>query len=186
MSFCFAKSFDALGEPDFKSPIVEAIEANLPASVLFKHFSLFRKAAFALPGLTALISPQLAGLTRLKKLLVTQVWEVTANPYSVLEAPHKTIYNELLSPAATEGKKVNTMSLYEEAQALVFGGTDTIANALLLGIFNLLEQPALVSKLRKELLEVWPVLEDAQPKVEELERLPFLVSMLDCMRLRYF
>ncbi|KAG0650114.1 Cytochrome P450 monooxygenase yanH [Hyphodiscus hymeniophilus] len=178
MSFCFARSVDALGEPEFKSPIVEAMEASLPASILFKHFNLIRKVAFALPGLSSWISPPMAGLTRLKKILVSQVREVTATPYSALEAPQKTIYNELLSPAATGGKKVNTMSLYEEAQALVFGGTDTTANTLMVGIFHMLEQPALVSRLRKELLEVWPVLEDVSPKFEELEKLPFLTAVI--------
>ena len=179
MSFCFAKSVDALGEPEFKAPIVEAMEASLPASVIFKHFGLVRKVAFALPGLGALFSPPLAGLNRLKKLLVIQVREVTATPYSALEAPHKTIFNELLNPVVPESKKLNTRSLYEEAQSLVFSGTDTVANTLMMGIFHLLEQPALVARLKEELLEVWPILENDAPKLEELEKLPFLVRWLD-------
>lgn len=183
-SFCFAKSVDALGEPGFKAPIIEAMEASLPASVVFKHFNLVRIAVSAMPPwLRAKTSPQLAGLTRLKQLLGAQVKEVTSNPYSMLEAPHKTIYSELLSPEANEGGKVPSgRSLYEEAQTLVFGGTDTTANTLMLGVFNMLEQPDLVTTLRKELLEVWPVLENAPPKFEELEKLPFLVSGLEMIR----
>lgn len=185
-SFCFAKSVDALGEPDFKAPIIEAMEASLPASIVFKHFSMIRKVVFAMPPwLSALTIPKMAGLTRLQQLLGAQVKEVTSNPYSLLEAPHKIIYNELLSPQANGGGKVpNATSLYEEAQALTFGGADTNGNVLMLGVFNMLEQPPLMARLRKELLDVWPVFENAPPKFEELEKLPLLVSELPfCLNL---
>lgn len=177
-SFCFAKSADALGEPDFKAPIIEAMEVTLPAFVVFKHFSLIRKVVFAMPTwLSAKTSANMVGLTNLQRLLGAQVKEVTSNPYSLLEAPHKIIYQELLSPEANAGGKVpNATSLYEEAQALMFGGADTNGNVLMLGMFNMLEQPALMARLKKELSEVWPVLDKPPPKYEELEKLPYLVS----------
>ena len=156
------------------------MEASLPRYVFFKHFSLIRRVASVMPPwLNALVSPQLAGLTRLKRLLGGQVVEATSNLYSLLEAPHKIIYQELLSPEANVGGKVpNAQSLYEEAQTLVFNGTDTTANTLMLGIFNMLEKPTLISRLRKELIEAWPALEGAPPKFGELEKLPFLVRSL--------
>ena len=156
------------------------MEAILPAFVVLKHFSLIRKAVFAMPlWLSTKKSPKLIGLTDLQKLLRLQVKEVTSNPYSLLEAPHPIIYNELLNPVVNGGGKVpNAMSLYEEAQALILWGAVTNGNILILGIFNMLEQPALMARLRKELLGVWPVLENAPPKYEELEKLPFLVSDL--------
>lgn len=153
------------------------MERSLPVSVVFKHFPLIRKALYTFPFLGALAGPRLAGLAPLQKLLRLQIKEVTSNPHSMLEAPHKTIYSELLRPEANvNGKAPTNKSLYDEARALVFGGTDTIANALMIGIFNMLEQPELVERLRQELLEVWPVPENAPPKFEELEKLPFLVS----------
>jgi hypothetical protein len=179
-SFCFAKTVDALGETDFKAPIIKAMEDTLPTFVVFKHFSLIRQAVFAMPArLSALMSPRTAGLTQqLENLVGAQVKEVTKNPESLQDAPHRIIYHELLSPEANkENPSPDATSLYEEAQALIFGGTNTNGNVLMLGAFHLLEIPKLVIKLKAELLEVWPALENA-PRFEELEKLPFLVSPL--------
>ena len=156
------------------------MEASLPMFVIFQHFELIRKVFPAIPTwLRTWINPKMAGLTRLQHLLSAQAKEATSSPYSMLEAPHRIIYNELLSPDARDGREVpNVTSLTQEAQALVLNGTDTTANVLLLGVFYLLEQPALVGRLRKELLDIWPALRNTPPTFKELEKLPFLVS--DC------
>lgn len=46
----------------------------------------------------------------------------------------------------------------------------------MLGMFNIVEHPALMARLKKELIEVRPVLDNSPLKFEELEILPFLVS----------
>jgi len=178
-SFCFAKSVNALAEPDFKAPIVEAMEASLPAFIIFKHFSLIRKAVFGMPPwLSVIISPQTAGLIQLQQLLGAQVTEVVNKPESLKDAPHRIIYHELLDPEANKGAPLPSPgSLYEEAQALMFGGADTTANALMLGTFHLLRRPNLVEKLKVELKNAWPVL-DSPPKLEDLEKLPFLTAVI--------
>jgi hypothetical protein len=154
------------------------MEATLPALVVFRHFSLIRKMVISMPSwLSKKTSPQMAGLTRLQTLLDAQVKEVTSNPASLQDTPHRIIYHELLSPEVNSGGKVpSAMNLYEEAQALTFNGADTNGCVLMLGMFNMLEKSALVARLKKELSEVWPVLDNSPPKYEELEKLPFLVS----------
>lgn len=178
-SFCFAKSVDALAEPDFKAPIIEAMEASLPAFILFKHFSLIRRAVFGLPPwLSVIVSPQTAGLIHLQQLLGAQVTDVVNNPESLRGAPHRIIYHELLSTEASKGAPLPSAgSLYEEAQALMFGGADTTGNTLMLGTFYLVESPRLVERLKDELHRAWPVL-DTPPRFEDLEKLPFLVRLL--------
>lgn len=177
--FCFAKSVDALAEPDFKAPIIEAMEASLPAFIVFKHFSLIRKAVFGMPAwLSILTSPQTAGLIRLQQLLGAQVNDVVKNPETLKDSPHRIIYHELLSTKASKGEPLPSAgSLYEEAQALMFGGADTTGNALMLGTFHMLGSPGYVDRLKEELYSAWPVL-DEPPKLEELEKLPFLVRLL--------
>ncbi|OBT92925.1 hypothetical protein VE01_08929 [Pseudogymnoascus verrucosus] len=177
--FCFAKSVDALAEPDFKAPIIEAMEASLPAFVVFKHFSLIRKAVFGMPPwLSVLTSPQTAGLIHLQQLLGAQVNEVVKNPEALKDSPHRIIYHELLSTKASKGEPLPSAgSLYEEAQALMFGGADTTGNALMLGTFHLLGSPGYVDRLKEELYSAWPVL-DEPPKLEELEKLPFLTAVI--------
>lgn len=177
-TFCFAKSVDALGEPDFKAPIIEAMEASLPAFVIFKHFSLIRKAVFNMPPwLTIRTSPQMAGLVQLQQILGRQVTEVVKNPESLNDAPHPIIYHRLLDKDANKSGTVPVPgSLYEEAQALMFGGADTTGNTLMLGTFHLLENPDLLKRLKDELYEHWPDLEKV-PRFEDLEKLPFLVRI---------
>ena len=125
--------------------------------------------------LSVITSPQTSGLIRLQQLLGAQVTEVIENPDSLKNAPHRIIYHELLSPEASKGAPLPSAgSLYEEAQALMFGGGDTTGNTLMLGTFHLLSSKNLEDRLRREILDVWPVLENP-PRFEELEKLPFLV-----------
>ena len=65
-------------------------------------------------------------------------------------------------------------SLCEEAQTLVFAGSDTLGNTLMVGMFHVLENPAIYFKVKKEVLQAWPVLREC-PTFEKLEKLPFLV-----------
>ena len=72
-------------------------------------------------------------------------------------------------------------SLFDEAQALCVAGSDTVGNALSLGIFHILSNAEVHSSLRKELKQAWPSgdLKDVstRPRWEDLEKLPNLVSI---------
>src|SRR5436190_21394584 len=129
-TFCFAKSVNAMDEPDFAAPIVEAMDNSLPTFHLFKHFPLFRKSIFSLPPWLAIkVSPETAGLTRLQVVLGKQVKEVMANPESLKESPHPTIYNRLLDPNSYKGRPLHdATALYEEAQPMVFAGGVTVVD----------------------------------------------------------
>ncbi|KAK9327706.1 cytochrome P450 [Lipomyces starkeyi] len=178
-AFCFAKSIDAMDAPEFKAPIVEAMEAANPTFVLFKHFALFRKLIFSLPPSLAMkFSPETAGLTQLQVILGQQVKEVYTNYESLSEAPHPIIYSRLLDPAAQNGHRVPVPgSLYEEGQALMFAGTDTVGNTLMVGFFHILDQPALQVRLREEVRRAWPELSQP-PDFQTLEKLPLLTAAI--------
>jgi cytochrome P450 len=136
------------------------------------------------PWLSVLVSPQTAGLIHLQRLLGAQVADVVKNPDTLQGAPHRIIYHELLNPEASKGAPLPSAgSLYEEAQALMFGGADTTGNTLMLGTFYLLESPGLAERMKDELHRAWPVL-DRPPSFEDLEKLPFLVRSLLCARPR--
>jgi hypothetical protein len=154
-SFCFAKSVDALVAPDFKAPIVEVMEATLPGFPVFRHFSFMRKTVLGLPPwFSVILNPVMAGLIQLQQLLGAQANEVVVSPTSLENSPYRIIYHDLLSPGANKGAPVpSAKGLYEEAQALMFGGGDTTANSIMLETFNLLENPIMVRRLKLELLE---------------------------------
>ena len=190
MSFCFAKSVDALGEPDFKAPIVEAMYDASDCLLLFKHFPLLQSTIFRLPrSLTVMIVPQTSGITRVMKVLSRQVTQLIADNSGVCEFPHPVVFQKLLDRGANAKEKaLNKRTMLHEAQSLLFGGSDTVSNQMMLGVWHLLENPDYVRKLKEELYAAWPVLEDL-PSFEELEKLPFLVisrsQFLDILLIKY-
>jgi len=90
-----------------------------------------------------------------------------------------TIYHRLMDADAYRNKSVPSAgSLYEEAQALMFGGVDTVGNTLMIGTHYLLQQPDKMQKLKTELSKIWPSLNDGEPKVRTLESLPYLNAVI--------
>jgi cytochrome P450 len=147
--------------------------------VLLKHFPLFRRLLFSLPPWLAIkASPETAGLTHLQMILGKQVDEVVGNPRLLENAPHPIIYHRLLDKDAYRDQEVpNAKSLYEEAQALMFGGGDSVANTLMVGFFHVLDQPETYRRLKEEIGRAWPVLEE-HPSFETLEALPVLTATI--------
>ena len=178
-TFCFARSVNAMDAPNFRAPIVEAMDLTNPTFVLLKHFPPFRKLLFSLPPWLAIkASPETAGLTNLQVILGEQVREVLANPDSLKDAPHPIVYHRLLDKEGHKGQPVpNATSLYEEAQALMFGGGDSVANSLMVGIFHVLDQPELYKRLKDEVYQAWPSIENP-PTAEVLESLPVLTATI--------
>lgn len=89
---------------------------------------------------------------------------------------HPTIYHELLRPEVhPNGLVPEPGELFEEAQALMFGGADTTGTTLMHGCFFLLRKPEILQRLRNELKEAWPALHQV-PTWADLEKLPYLVS----------
>ncbi|PSS28335.1 hypothetical protein M430DRAFT_165930 [Amorphotheca resinae ATCC 22711] len=178
-SVCFAISVDALDEPEFKAPIVEAMEKAPAHLVLFKHFPWLQSIFIRMPRwLTVMVAPQTSGIARVMDILRTQIKDAMANPYSLKDSSRHIVYHALLSVEANEGaKSADEKSLLQEAQSLLLCGSDAVSNQIMLGTWHLLESPALVRRLNKELLKVWPVL-DIVPSFAELEKLPLLTAVV--------
>ncbi|KAK2626244.1 hypothetical protein QTJ16_004506 [Diplocarpon rosae] len=177
--FCFGKSVHTMDEPEFRAPLVEAMDASLPTFFLFKNFPLFRKMIFSLPPWLAIkSSPETAGLTNLQGILGKQVRDVIANPESLQKTSHPTIYHRLLDPDAHKGGPIpDATSLYEEAQTMLFGGGVTVGDTLMTGHFHILDQPNLYEKLRAEVRTIWPDI-DHPPSFESFETLTLLTATI--------
>jgi cytochrome P450 len=178
-AFCFGLSVDAIEAPEFAAPIVEAMDNSLPTFHLFKHIPPFRKLIFSLPPWLAIkASPETAGLTNLQVILGKQVKDVMANPESLKDAEHPTIYHRLLDSEAHKGHPIpDYTALYEEAQTMMFAGGVTVGDTLMTGHFHVLDQPALYQRLRAEVKTVWPNIANP-PTFEVLETLPILTSTI--------
>ena len=184
-SLSFGNSVDAVHAPDHRAPIILAMDASLPVFVRFKHAAWYRAMIMNCPPrLSRIISPETAGLVDLQQLLKAQIASVTQDPDALRALPHNTtIYHQLLDSANyRDGRVPEPGSLYEESQALMFGGADTTGNTLMHGSFHILSDPAVYHALRQELLTAWPDVAH-HPTWQELEQLPYLVHVPCSFRL---
>lgn len=65
----FGKSVDAIHAPEFKAPILVAMDASMPVFVAFKHFSFYKNMIINCPPkLSKILSPPTAGLVDLQQV----------------------------------------------------------------------------------------------------------------------
>ena len=109
-----------------------------------------------------------------------QINDLTNDPEKLKLLPHNmTVFHRLLDPEAYRDKTVpSARSLYEESQALMFGGADTAGNTLMVGTFHLLKDSETLEKLKMELLEAWPTLHGQEPKLQHLENMSYLNAVI--------
>jgi len=114
------------------------------------------------------------------QLLRKQINDLTDDPEKLKLLPHdSTIYHRLMDAEAYRNKTVPSPgSLYEEAQALMFGGADTVGNTLMVGTHRLLKHPEAMQKLKAELVQAWPSLDESGPTLRDLEKLPYLNAVI--------
>ncbi|TKA72784.1 hypothetical protein B0A49_03538 [Cryomyces minteri] len=177
---CFGSSVDAIEEPHFNAPIVQAMSAVGTTQVRFKYSTLYRNMILKCPSyLSKKLSPETAGVVDMRQMLVEQINGLSADPEKLAKLPHQTtIYHLLMSKEAYRTDTVPTTgSLRDEAQTVLFAGADTVGNTLMLGSFHLMKQPKAYQALKEELVGVWPVMERA-PDLRTLERLPYLTAVI--------
>ena len=113
-------------------------------------------------------------------MIGAQIKELSAEPRKLELLPHDlTIFHLLMSKDAHKSGHVPSAGeLYEEAQALMFAGADTVGNALMVITFFLGKNPRLQHKLKEELLRAWPEIGQDIPSPTTLEKLPFLNAVI--------
>lgn len=179
MAYCFAQDIDATAQKDFKAPIVVAMDTALDSFTVFRNFESIRRIVFSLPGwVTKLTTPPMAGLVDLQTLLRAQLTRALREPATLENSPHPTIYHRLLDPEASKSAPIPSYdSLYEEAQALLFGGADSAGNTAAIGLLHVLKRPEVYQKLKDEVRTVWPNV-IRPPQFEQLQNLPYLTAVI--------
>ncbi|GJE84155.1 cytochrome P450 [Phanerochaete sordida] len=175
-TMCFARSMNATSEPGFNAPVVTSIHAAFPVIMVFKHFRLLQAIITKAPAaLMRHLAPELGGLMQMRQMLTDQVKEAKANPQVLHDLQQVTIYHELLKDPENVPSDV---SLRDEAVLYVTAGMDTSSDALTLGTVNILSRPELHAELLRELVAAWPNVDDAPPRYEQIEKLPYLTAVL--------
>ncbi|KAH8105264.1 cytochrome P450 [Cristinia sonorae] len=191
-SVCFAKPLNATWSPDFKSPMVLAMDKVLFLLETMVQFPAVRWLVRKLPPAIMLaLTKSLGGYNEIRSMLSQQILAVLADPSVLTSAPHPIIYHSLLTDGKAFSDKTditNTMGfndLNEEAFILVFAGTDSTGAALTTGTIHCVENKHVYNTLKEELKTAWPVLEE-KPTYETLEKLPYLTGVIkEALRLSH-
>ena len=183
MCFTFGKCVEALKAPAFADPLIVAMDASLRALPILKNFPLVRKIAYSFsPSMIMKALPDAERLApriyRVRAIIQEQLQVVLQDPEKLEEAPHQTIFHRMLDPEAHRSKIVpDSTKLHDEGLQLVFAGANTVADTLLMGHWNMLNQPELLARVRSEVLTVWPDLRNP-PRLKDLETLPLLTATI--------
>ncbi|KAI9434338.1 putative cytochrome P450 [Lactarius indigo] len=178
-NFCFAASFNQLSFPDFRGDIVLGVDISMGTVTLRKFSDVLIWLMRNFPhSLLARISPVLRGLLTFRRALKNQIEAILRNPQAMDDAPHRTIYRELLNPEAIKGGSIPTaQQLLNEAEVLFSAGSHTVGTVLMIGVYHLLHNPGAKQRVADEVRSAWPVLNNP-PGYEELEKLPFLTAVI--------
>ncbi|MCJ1363275.1 hypothetical protein MMC16_002382 [Acarospora aff. strigata] len=169
MCFTFGNCVDALDAPAFAEPLIVAMDASLRALPLLKNFPLIRNIAYSIPP--SLIMNALPDAERLAP-------RIYRNPEKLDEAPHQTIFHRMLDAKAHRSKTVpDSTKLHDEGLQLIFAGSNPVADTMLMGHWNILNQPELLARLKSEVLTIWPDLQ-TPPNLRDLEALPLLTATI--------
>jgi hypothetical protein len=185
-TYCFAQEAGAVETPHFQHPFVLDIESSFPQVLFWRHFPWLLNTLILCGKVSSWLDRAFQRKSTGEKIintdimdsLVQQIDRLVENPDSLVREEHETIYHHLLTPHTSKGKfgdVPSKKSLVEEAGNLLAAGGDTVGCTLTAATRYTLQNPGILRKLVKELDNAWT--DDAMMGLQELERLPYLVSL---------
>lgn len=187
MQYCFALNYDHLNSEDFKSTFHEPFMAVSISGHLSLQFPLVPKILFAMPeSWLTRTEPLFALMFRLQKDFREQIVALREGKNEeVAKSSQPTVFQELLENPNLPPDQKETRRLQDEAQLVVAAGITTVGWALSVGAFHIINEPAIFTRLRRELEEAIPDPGSA-PNWTELEKLPYLTGCIrEAIRLSY-
>ncbi|KAJ3558437.1 hypothetical protein NP233_g11509 [Leucocoprinus birnbaumii] len=152
-SFCLGCPFNALDYAEFKHPALLALLSSAGVYFFLQHFPFLIPLAFHIPQW--LQTPEMQAVQILFKDIEDRVDTFLASPSSLKDAGHETIFHHLINSKSDRGIPTKR-SILDEASAMIATGIDAISNTCSVGIFHVLNNPAIRIRLIKELEEAWP------------------------------
>ena len=157
---------------------------TFPLFHYFVHFPWSRHLLVMLSTVQSWLRPKDAVYGDSYSRLMTKIREARNNPALVEHEEHETALHHLLMPHPDKGQPdiPSEKVLWEEAGNLIAGGSETVATVINVGVFHVLNNPAVHERLVEELKRAWPELEMTM-RYETLEKLPYLVRGYYCTSL---
>ncbi|KAK7050055.1 hypothetical protein VNI00_005487 [Paramarasmius palmivorus] len=187
-------STDTTSFPAFSHPRVIGTEETVSVIWMTKHLTFLKHLALRLPSwLAVYISPAAKPHLEIQAEMENAIDEATAYSESKLAGGHHdqdddddvdrlNIFYAILRNSRVEGKLkypglVTKDQMISEAFGLRIAGSDTIANACMIGTRYLIQEDGVREKLAKELETAWPDRRSRIP-LERLEKLPYLTAVI--------
>lgn len=178
-----------LGRADWGADWLDAFKTVGKVRPLGRQFPWLVNTAMAYfnPDVVAFLSPQMANLAR-KLIYPLEMMQASAEEHARQaggygEKPSvntRTIFMDILDSNLPESEK--TPERLNAESSSVLGGVETTTRTLAVTMFYILDDPAVLAKLRAELGTVIPY-PDAPVKLAQLEALPYFVCcVVPCRR----
>jgi Cytochrome P450 len=164
-----------LHTPQFRAPVILDIQEAIPLLWTIKSFPWITRLLSRLPGVIGgKLKRQHDAFMRVRTFVCQEIQHGVSGNGSprVKHAPAITIFHGL--NAALAGRESQTRLLHE-GLSLIQAGSDPVANACVVGLFHILNNPSIHQRLANDLSQAFP---DPTTSLSwaELERIPYLVS----------
>lgn len=194
--YAFNKDGKFLDSPDFSPCWFRTIKATAESGHLIKQFPCLLSVLAAFPEWAmSRLSPDMMLILKWQQVnppfaydltlywhwqnLVCEIQTIIANRERKVDVQDgelpRTIFQTLLN-SDLPPKEKSLDRVTQEAQVIIGAGSDTVANALTVTTFHILNNPEVLVKLKQELETAMPD-RSAPTKLSIVERLPYLVSV---------
>ncbi|KAF5844026.1 hypothetical protein GGP41_009352 [Bipolaris sorokiniana] len=182
----FGRSTSCTAAADFESPLALGVQALAWYGHWNAHFKIINDVMNAIPtSVMLLLMPHVKPIVEFTTSIRNQVAAIVdGRDVKELDVNHPTIFHDILSSSLPESDK-SVGRLTQEASSVVGAGMETTKWALTVGSFHLLDNSAVLAKLKAELSEAMP-----DPSVilpySDLEKLPYLGAVIhESLRMSY-
>lgn len=172
----YGNNFDYLGSPDFRFVVRNAFKGFTEMYHLARFIPLAVKVLKSMPlSIIRLIAPPVAELQLLRE-------EIAENGYRKFHAgkwdaeEKKSVIVSSLNDQSIPPAERTVDRLVDEGTVILLAGTDTSSRSLAITMYYLLSHPHYLARMRHELETSLPLNKDHVYSLEQLEKLPYLVS----------
>ncbi|OTA89496.1 hypothetical protein M434DRAFT_79252 [Hypoxylon sp. CO27-5] len=179
-TYAFAKSYDFLADASFERNFHEPMMSGIRLGAYFKQFPFLIPLMNSLPdSWVAVLNPAMGRYLQWQRGFQTQIREIkdkkeAGEITSKDEKLHISVFDELLDSDLPDREKT-TARLWQECQAIIGAGTETVAWTLSVIFFYVLNDRNVYDQLMVELEGAIPN-PTSRPSWNDLEKLPYLIS----------
>lgn len=172
-SYIFGHDVGNLDQEGFNAHVRDSINGIFTVCHIMYFFPFLWNITNALPtDVLRWLSPTVAALVDQKNRMYQLSLDAIQDPSSTKQ---NTILSTLAGPKMPQHLRTPERLMNEEL-SLVNAGTETTARSLSLATYHLLSRDNIRNKLREELKQFMPT-PDVRPTWNDLEKLPYLVSI---------